>query len=1031
MGKKLLLSLLLALTCITVSAQQDYSSLVTAGDASLISWTTSEDYPFTISNGMAYSSNAGVANSESFLEGTFTVQTDYYLCFDFMASTGWTKTGMYDWSADMVYIDIDGVRKYSISETMDDSLSLDLEKGTHTFRISYVKDSLADVAQDRAGIGNIRLYPRRSDFSTLSPDGSVTDFLSAATCGWTCYDGKAQSDNKGDADTSATLYIKVNTTKTQGLVFNYEVSAEENDRLQVFVDEDAEPALNVGGEQSGKFAHNLEAGSHVVKLVYAKDAEGQAAQDRAYITNVRLLDVPYTETVKNMICVAHTTYTDSLTTDPRGEHAIHHNTQFTFCSDGEVLIDSLMRFSDAFTLRTLHAQACDGKIVMEVPSSSSNTYVLADHNNPDYPDSKFWTILITGTVNDYGQVYPDSPLTFTINADTTVIKPDGPLVAQDVYEYGTYYIFNLYSDATYIASLGRSIISAADTVAVPQMHVGQTQTVQLVVYNNGDATATVNAQSASANELSVTPSAFMVAAYGESDTVSVAITPAQAGAFDQTVTFRATDGSSKTVHFVGDILPELNYSDIVKTGKEYILWSSSEDYPWDVVDGTAFSTNKGINNTESALYAKLNVPDDCIAMFTADAHYSCAYNDSLIITHNGESVTRLTGAWYSANGDYQLKGNLIGGTQNDYAFVYRKAASGTAGDDQATLKNVCLKMFKKQDYNVITEDSEADFGTVASRQEKALSVTLTNVGMKDLQVTEIVGDDVFSGTVPTASAATFGEISVTLTCNAPKDGHYEGDVVIKTTAGDVQIRCSADAENVLYLGGEFPFTNYTGAYNSYYPFNPADFGFDITTTSLYIDESLKTLKDCKIQSITYHLLDNYYLENTEYQPMTMAWSVGGSALEELSQETTPDGLTEVYSGDVLQFASKDLTVNFSEPYLWDGGDKLVVKFQSTGGRQNNFTYITAYNTSYTSSVYNAGTTSRTDKYCPCIKLTYELPSGETTAIESVENGTMEEPTQVKYYDATGIQHDQPVKGLNIVVKKLKDGSTTTRKVYLR
>ncbi len=1036
MKRNVLLTLFLLTFSFVVHAQQDYSTLVTQGDASLITWTTSSDYPFIIDgNNVAYSSNAGVGNSESWLEGSITVTEPYQVTFDYSASTGAVKINMFMWSTDPVTILVDGEQVLYIGDVRNDVMTLNFDRGTHTFKIAYTKDESGDAMQDRAGISNVRIAPRVSDFASLSPDGSVTDFSTNDDTPWYCFEGRAESGNKGVDNSTSSFNINLNPDTERGLVFDWEVAAETNDKLAVYIDGDEDAALIAGGGESGKFSHNFAAGSHQVKLVYTKDAAISEGDDKAYVSNVRLLDMPYTQVVKRMLCVAHTEFSDSLEVSIGADYTHQHYAIFTFCNDGEVLIDSLMTFNSQYKLRTLRATAADGQIVMNVPSSKDNPYVLADHNNPDYPDTKFWTILTSGEMSQ-GYFYPSNdPLVFEINADTTVIRPSACLVAQDAYEFGTQYVMNAYNDAIYFIPMGKSLIETVDEVTLPTAHVGGTKQVELALTNYGDADGIVTADNSNCPELTV-ESPFTVEQLGGRKTVTVIFTPQTEGTYEKALTLTTADGWSKEVIFKGTVLGPLNYADIVVEGAEYITFNSAEPYSWDVQNNVAFSTNKGVANSSSILDMTVNIPDDCIATLTADMHYSCASGDSAIIKLNGEKLIGLSTMFWSPNGDYQLNQQLLGGANNTYSFIFRKDGSGDNGEDQVTLSNVVLKVVKSQE-NAATIDTETIiFENVSTGELKSIPVTFTNMGTNDFSVTGIDGDGIFNGVVPTENVPTFGTLPVNITCQSERDGHFEGDVTIHTTAGDFIVHCIADPENVLYLGdGPFPFSNYQGAYQGTYPFDPAEFGFDETTTTLYKDERLASLKDCKIVSITYHLLDNYYLTETEWADMNTKWAIGSSTLDEFPETTADlaiDNLTEVYNGNVIQFANKDLTVEFNEPYLWDGSDKLVVRFNSYGGQQSSFIYICGGYTDYNASAYESTSgKSRIEKMIPYIKIRYELPEPDDTGVNEMTVAANAELQSVKYYDISGIAHTTPVQGFNIMVKQYKDGRIESIKFYQR
>lgn len=1031
----LLAQLLLLSFTFMANAQQDYSTLVTQGDASLITWTTSSDYPFIVDdNNVAYSSNAGVANSESWLEGSITVTEPYQVSFDYSASTGSVKVDMFMWSTDPVTIWVDGEQILYIVVVKNESMTLNFDRGTHTFKIAYTKDAAGNAMQDRAGISNVRIAPRVSDFAALSPDGSVTDFSSNDDMPWYCFEGCAESGNKGVDNSTSSFNINLNTATERGLIFDWEVAAETNDKLAVYVDGDETAALIAGGGENGKFSYNFPAGNHQVKVVYTKDAAISEGDDKAYVSNVRLLDEPYTQVVKRMLCVAHSEFNEDLEATVGADYTLQHYAKFTFCSDGEVLIDSLMTFNSQYDLRTLRANVTDGKIVLNAPSSQDNPYVLADYQDPEYPDTKFWIILTSGKM-DQGFFYPtDEPLVFEINADTTVIRPSASLVAMEAYEYGTHYVMNAYNDAVYFIPTGKSILETVDVIEMPTTHVGSSKQVELTLTNYGDADAIVTADNTNCPELSLEPQ-FTVDQLGGRKTVTVTFIPEIEGAYEKALTLTSADGWSKDVIFKGTVLSPLNYADIVEEGAEYITFSSEEPYSWDVQDNVAFSTNHGIADSRSTLNMTVNIPDDCIATLTADMHYSCASGDSAIIDLNGVRLEGLTTMFYSTSGDYQLNQQLLGGTNNTYSFTYSKNAYGDSGDDQVTMSNVVLKVVKSQE-NAATLDMETVvFDNVATGEKKSIPVTFTNMGTNEFAVTAIDGTSVFNGEVPAESVPTFGTLAVNITCLSERDGHFEDDVTIHTTAGDFIVHCIADPENVIYLGdGPFPFSNYMGAYQGSYPFDPAEFGYDETTMTLYKDERLMALKDCKITSITYHLLDNYYLTETNWSDMNTKWSIGSTSIDELEGTSVPEtgDFTEVYDGNVIQFVNKDLTIEFNEPYLWDGSDKMLVRFNSYGGQQSSFIYICGGYTDYNASAYESTSgRSKVEKIIPYIKIKYELPEQDVTGLNNLTVTGNSELHSVQYYDISGIAHSAPVQGFNIMVKRYKDGKVESVKFYQR
>lgn len=124
-------------------------------------------------------------------------------------------------------------------------------------------------------------------------------------------------------------------------------------------------------------------------------------------------------------------------------------------------------------------------------------------------------------------------------------------------------------------------------------------------------------------------------------------------------------------------------------------------------------------------------------------------------------------------------------------------------------------------------------------------MTITNVGRNDFSIMEIISNDtIFSGTTPETSISTLESMTVELSIVAPRDGLYEGVVTLRTTAGDLPIVVKAEAENALYIGTQ-------SQAGMSIPMDPLAYGEDKVQESamLYIDEQLKSLKDCEIKQI--------------------------------------------------------------------------------------------------------------------------------------------------------------------------------------
>lgn len=1019
----------------TVSA--DFSAIVTAGDAALIQWETSDPYPFVIKGTKAVSSNQGVGNSISFMQGEFTVEAPYTLSFDYSVSTMMNKVstddGGYTYNIDRMNLYIDGeTYMWAQGTEYKESAVVNVDKGRHTFRIEYIKDAYGDALDDEVTLGNISLLPRESGFTQLSPDGSVTDFtIGEGNNGWGCYEGVAQNLNNGDDNSEAYFYINIEIDRPRGIVMDYSVSSQENsDFLSFYIDDATEAELSVSGEQSGKFHYNFTAGKHSVKVAYKKDDSGSEGRDLANISHVRLLDNEYVETVKEMTAIVHASHDEEMNFVGANLSAQHFTTRFTFSNDGEVLIDNLMNLpADMYApAAPMRATITDGnKIVMETSRNISNKWVLGERIDDFYnSDMQFWAVVITGDFDAAnGWLYDTNSdkVVFTINEDTTEIKPDRGFGAMDVYEFGQQYLMQYYVDAVYVIPENKGVFTCTDTVAVPMCHVGEKAKLELLITNNGGVKSTVYAETDQPDEFAFETAALDIEALGGRDTLHITFTATEAGEFVKSIRLYDNTGWEKRVYFTGEVLPPIDYSDIVTEGKEYITWSTSEEHPWDVVLGEAFSSNSGIDNSSSWLKASFVIPENNIAMLSYEGEVSSEQNDKLTVTFNDEAPQSYSGTFFSSIAKFSDERNLMAGTYN-ITFEYLKDAYNAGGDDRAILKNVKLKLIELKDDNALLDTDTVDFGLVQSKQKAQAQVIITNVGRNDFSIMEIISNDtIFSGTAPETSISTLESMTVELSIVAPRDGLYEGVVTLRTTAGDLPIVVKAEAENALYIGTQ-------SQAGMSIPMDPLAYGEDKVQESamLYIDEQLSSLKDCKIKQITYFMLPDFYLSETNWAEMDVKWEAGSTDLTELTADVLAElpTLTEVYNGGVIQFKDKEMTIVFDEPLQWDGGDKLLVKYTGTGGMSDVPVYFKASMTNYLCAISSSGYTST---FLPNIKITYDLPN-VTDGVTNITHNP-DEIIDVYYVDLTGIVYDEPCNGINIVVTKYRDGSIETSKVMVR
>ena len=995
----------------------DYSALVTEGNASDITWTTSLKYPFVIADGKATSSNQGVASSYSWVEASLTLEDNAILSFDFTCSTQAAKIDRFTTNMDRLAISVDGSLWNSFINDATSTFSMELEKGSHVIRIEYSKDAAGNFNNDCATFSNVKLHVLANDFTTLCGGDQSFSFNTVADCPWSCYNGVAKPGNlKLDGASSSQFQFSLNKTTAYSVVFDYEMDTNpEGAQFCVYVDGALE--MTDSGKKQGKYVKVLEGGgAHTFTCAYTK-ADGSTIEGESLkVTNLKCYDHVFEVVERNYTAIAHTPFNASMKFEAGKEYTHSFNTRFRYYEDGDVIIDSLMSLSGNFVQYPIKTKLVDNTITI------AKTDVAAKRTNDPYSYGRLLDgTIVSGTSFDVvnGWLWGECDLTMNVDADKNkVVAPTG-LGMKDSY-LACYYVDVQYA----ILNKNYDLSLSAESIEIPIFHMGQKQKASVVVTNYGTLAATYAISNQASDKVTLDYDATRtVQALGCRDTLAITVNGVAAGEYSVPVTITDPDGGQFTVTISGKILPEINYGDIVTEGSEYITWTSSEDYPWDVVEGVALSGNKAKAPSSSQLTATFTVPEGSVAMLKGEGSVSIGSDNKLNIIKNGTQLASYTNTFFASSLDYTLNENLVAG---DYTFTFdcvKQSNPGTNFRDEATLKNVSLKVMPLKEHSAVIDVQSVDFGESTTGTTATATVTFTNMGSQPLQVIAIEGDEVFDGVVPEATAALFETLPVQLTFCSPTDGQFTCNVTIKTNAGDFVVNCAAKAVNQLFMGEG----NGTGF--DYPCNNETYFSKDQITQSLYIDPRLELLKGCKITSVTFFLID-YVTTATTWADATMKWEFGPTEAEALwdgSAIVMPEGLTTVYDGEIINFLDKKMVVNFNEPLVWNGGSKLMYRLSISQSTSNNsFVYTKSANTNYEASTRscNDGSVAH-GKIVPTIKIEYQLPG--TSGVETLTLNN-KQVKSVDYYTINGMRHSAPVDGINIVVTTYEDGTTQSHKI---
>lgn len=294
------------------------------------------------------------------------------------------------------------------------------------------------------------------------------------------------------------------------------------------------------------------------------------------------------------------------------------------------------------------------------------------------------------------------------------------------------------------------------------------------------------------------------------------------GALNVTLTFegteaRAYDGSVVIKTNAGDFpvschselvaLPT-DYSAIVKEGE--FSFNTSMIYPFLVSDeATAYNSTSKVDTDMgeySWLEASFVVPEGKQGLLSwkgynsSEDFFSMMGQQSLI---NGTIITLSNGYEQQFAGETSVASSKLpaevlqfGPGRHSVKFLYQTKSSEPKGDDRVDISNLRLTLDDVVSEAFSVDQENVEFATVRKGRKSYATVRLHNEGGHDLKVTAIEPDGDFSGIVPANTAKTFGYLPVKLVFAPTNSGAETGDVVIKTTSGDVTIHCSAIADEL-------------------------------------------------------------------------------------------------------------------------------------------------------------------------------------------------------------------------------------------
>ena len=161
----------------------------------------------------------------------------------------------------------------------------------------------------------------------------------------------------------------------------------------------------------------------------------------------------------------------------------------------------------------------------------------------------------------------------------------------------------------------------------------------------------------------------------------------------------------------------------------------------------------------------------------------------------------------------------------------------------------------------------------------------------------------------------------------------------------------------------------------------------IRVQEIYKAEDLVLMTGAQITEMTFYSSST----STSWASTTSSWKIGETTLSEFATPTTfIDGLTTVYeTGEIINVGNGELTILFSQPYVYNGGN-LVIDFSTTNkGSYSSASFYGVATNDYVSAYTRGGASSVSrQQFSPKVTFSYlpgDLPEyGVNVSPQSIE-----------------------------------------------
>ncbi len=972
-----------------LSREADFSSVITEGDPSCVSWENTSEQGWYVEDGNIICENT-VNEDISILKAVFSGNKPKRITYDIDLKRSYQDT---------LSMRIEGRPMFNYSHRLNHTVSYIVPGGKRTVEW-ILRDGMYPEGQVK--ISNMRIEEAQS-WDGLSPDASLSPLTAE---GYMNVNGNAVATNS-----NAFMMISINPKAESSFSFDYDSGDSE---ITVEINETAVGTIGKG--EKGTFHYDMETTEPAFVNVKVTTPSDKLANS-ALIGNMRLTEGKFKDApvVYNALVNSYKDEDGTYTETSGKVHA--YPVEITLTSGGKALFRYLLPTSDIYT----DAQVIEGKIEgnkIHIPTYKNlNLCTLAGYDDsslesfPVYYNNRFW--LVAGKVNnEMKQTEILDELVLTISEDGRTITPDSDFGVWATWSCEDSGIIDFFrADSRFVAAAeGAEITSSVDAVDFDNLIAnGFEYSKTLSVLASGTDCEYSAVIEGGDGHFSVSPASGTISS-GATEHLTVTFSSETPGDFSAVLNIYS-DGNDITIPLSAAVDRIPDYSVIVSEGKELISFDCNTEYPWNVEDGMAVSTNEDINNTISSLILDFTVPADKVGVFGLEGSTCAEPNyDGFAMRVNGKTIYSET--VHNENmklsipfteGEYHIELMHVHDNVNE---IYRAYDRSMISDLSLRMENPGIHYLSlATPYRI-----EAPVGEVVSDV-----VEIKNYSDSPVEITGVEGDGIFGAIMPSATLVpkNGGSIEIPVTFRVDKAGDYSGHITVMSTAGKLEIPVSASADYVKYIG-----VAETSSFAAPYPTPLLIYGeVDVTSTMMYPADAMKALKDADIESLT------FFTSSIPDYPFTcqdVLAEVGETDSELVSGRI--DGLTEVLTGEMPDVEYGELLITFDSPYTYKGGNFI---FQLRNNSNESFDGYNNVKIGFMSDTSLRGMTvvslpDYTDEpqnTVPYMRVKY---NPETVGVAPVA-GTLSEIREIRYYSLKGMRLSSPCEGLNIIVTVYENG----------